>query len=278
MVRTILSILLVLILAACNLPTSPSAATETPDAIATQVSQLLTRVPTATNTAQPADTSTPAPSPTVTETLSPTPEPTATLTATATTSAPANPDDPPDWTDTLDGGKAFYKYENDNTRVTQEGGHLALTGINADGWLGWSLTFSRKPANFRLEAVFTTQACSGTDIYGLMFRAPNANAGYFFGVTCDGRYSLHARNFEDDTDTTLVNLTTGAGILPGSNQTNRLRVRADGNKISLYANGNLLQEVTDSSFTEGNFGAFVAANETAGFTVWMEEISLWNTP
>jgi len=282
MARISLLILLSVALTACNLPTSLSA-TATPDAIATQVSLLLTQAPAiegaaaspnaATSTAAPTITNPPAP----TATVEP-PTPTIAPPAATMTSTPTEASDPPDWTDSLDGGKAFYKYENDNTRVTQAGGHLALTGLNANGWLGWSLTFSRKPGNFRLEAVFTTQACSGTDIYGLMFRAPNANMGYFFGITCDGRYSLHVRDFENDTDTMLINTATATGIIAGSYQTNRLGIHAEGEKISLYANGTLLQQINDTTYSAGNFGAFVAANETPGFTVWMEEISLWNIP
>jgi hypothetical protein len=277
MARISMLILVTILMAACNLPTAPST-TSTPDAIATQVSDLLTKVPTATPAAPvivPSETK--AQDATATVAI-----PTTTLTSTSpaptSTSSPTEANDPPDWTDTLDGGKSFYKYENDNTRVTQEGGHLALTGINANGWLGWSLTFSRKPADFRLEAVFTTQTCSGTDLYGVIFRAPNANAGYFYGVTCDGHYNLHVRDFENDVDTVLINSTNGTGIKTGSNQTNRLGIRAEGEKISLYVNNTLLQEINDATYSSGNLGAFVAANETTGFTVWMEEISLWNIP
>jgi hypothetical protein len=276
--RMFLLVLITLLLAACNLPSAPSA-TATTDAVATQVSELLTKVPSATPATLNTPGSTKAPEVTLTTTnIPPSPTFTSSPAAVTATTAPTNADDPPDWKDTLEGGKAFYKYENDNTRVTQEGGHLALTGINANGWLGWSLTFSRKPADFRLEAVITTQACSGTDLYGIIFRAPNANAGYFFGVTCDGHYNLHVRDFENDTDTVLINSTSATGITPGANQTNHLAVRAEGEKISLYANETLLQEVTDSTYNSGNFGAFVAANETTGFTVWLEEISLWNIP
>lgn len=277
MTRILLLILLSIALTGCNLPTTPSA-TATPDEIATRVSLLLTEAPTQippapTGTAVPTSTNPPVPSATTAPpTLTPIPV------EVTLTSTPTEAGDPPDWTDSLDGGKAFYKYENDNTKVSQEGGHLALTGINANGWLGWSLTFSRKPENFRLEALFTTQSCSGADIYGLVFRAPNANKGYFFGVTCDGRYNLHVRDFEEDSDTVLINLTNGSGIVPGPYQSNRLGVRAEGDKIGLYANGTLLQEIRDPTYGAGNIGAFVAANETTGFTVWMDEISLWNIP
>lgn len=282
MARKWMLITLCLLLAGCNLPTGEALDTATPDRLATEVSVLLAQAPTSTTApAGPAveTAAPPSPEPSATLTQAPPPSPTdAPAPATPTAAPPAVVDDPPDWQDTLEGGKAFYQYENENTRVMQENGRLVLTGINANGWLGWSLTFSRKPANFRLEATFIPQACSGSDLYGLIFRAPNANAGYFYGVTCDGRYNLHVRDFENDTNTVLLNLTSGTGILTGANATNRLAVKAEGSKISLYANGTLLQEITDSTYSEGNYGAFVAANETPGFSVWMDEIALWNLP
>lgn len=271
-----LIVFLAIVLSSCNMPTTPLVGTSTPDLVATQVSSLLTQMPTATLPAQePSATPQPTDTQVPTQAIS---TPTETAVPPTPTTPPASEIDPPDWKDNLDGDKSFYKYENDNTRVSQENGRLVLTGITPNGWLGWSLTFSRKPSDFRLEAVFIPQTCSGADIYGLVFRAPNTNAGYFFGVTCDGRYNLHLRDFENDTDTVLVNLTNGTGIQPGANAVNRLAVKAVGEQISLYVNDTFLQEVSDSTYASGNFGAFVAANETPNFTVWMDEISLWDLP
>jgi hypothetical protein len=277
MARKLFLLMVALILSACNLPTAPTRpVTNTPDAVATQVVKLLTLAP--TNTSAPAATVPAAKTDTPTS-ASPTPTTTNTVPAPATeTTVPTLANNPPDWTDTLNGGKSFYKFENEGTKVTQEGGHLILSGLIANGWLGWSLTYSHKPANFRVEAVFTTQTCSGSDTYGLMFRAPNANSGYFYSVTCDGRYNLHVRDFDNDIDTVLINMTNGQGINAGSNMTNHLAVKAEGDKISLFANDTLLQEVTDATYSSGYFGPIIAANETPGFTVWMEEISLWNLP
>lgn len=263
------------LLAACNMPSSEPVATPTEDAVATQVSQLLTSMPTMT-APLPTDTNSPEASPTNTaEPPTPTPEP---PTPVPSLTAPAPISGEPDWRETLDGGKAFYQFENENSRVTMQDGRLILTGFTANGWHGWSLTFSRQPRNFNLEAIMIPQACSGSDLYGLVFRAPNANSGYFFGVTCDGRYNLHRRDFDDGTNTVLIQLTASTAIQSGSNATNRLGVKANGDRIGLYANGNLLQEIADSSYREGYFGPFVAAYDTAGFTVWMDEISLWNLP
>jgi hypothetical protein len=241
-----------------------------------QISLLLTQMPTATAAATATSTPSVTAEPTQAQpTAESSPTPTATLSAgslRASLGAPA-------WTDSLETGKAFYQYENDNTKVVMTGGALELTGITANGWMGWSLTFSQKPQNFYLDALFTPQTCSGADVYGLVFRAPDTESGYFFGVTCDGRYNLRSRDFGDGTNVAVIELSQNAAIHSGSGQTNRLGVHAVGNKIGLYVNDTLLQEVTDSSYASaGNFGAFVAANNTANFMVKMEEISLWNLP
>ena len=279
--KTALSMILILLLAGCNLPTGPAATTPTADPVATQISLLLTQMPTPTTEA----TATQAPSATAEPTQAqPTAQPPAaesSPTPTATTSAGSLRASlgTASWTDSLETGKAFYQYENDNTKVVMTGGALELTGITSNGWVGWSLTFSQKPQNFYLDAVFTPQTCSGADIYGLVFRAPDTDSGYFFGVTCDGRYSLRWRDFSDGTNVAVVELSQNGAIRSGTGQTNRLGVHAVGNKIGLYANDTLLQEVTDNSQTgAGNIGAFVAANNTANFTVKMEEVSVWNLP
>ncbi len=276
-----------LLLTACNLPSTPMAEAPTEDAVATRVAQMLTSAPTLTAPAAANPTAAPTTTAQPTAAASATSAPTATAAPSATSGptpttpsgAPKNSLGAPTWKDTLDGGKSFYLYDNGNTLVTLENGALVLTGQNANGWLGWSLTYSHPAQNFYIEAVFTTGTCSGADTYGLVFRAPNENAGYFYSVTCDGKYSLHARDFAKDNDSPTVEWTSSSAIHPGSNQTNRLGVMANGDKIDLYANGILMNQITDSSYTDkGNFGALIASNVTAGFTVRMEEISLWKLP
>jgi hypothetical protein len=258
------------LLTACNLPSKPDHLTPTVDAVATQVSVLKTAMPSATT----APTEAPTAAFTATSAPSETPAPaTETPTQPPTETAVA---ERPDWTESFEGGKAFYLYTSPETEVKMENGALVLTGVNANGWLGWSLTYSQKPLNFRLEAVFQTGACAGADLYGLVFRAPNGDSGYFYGVTCDGRYNLYARNFADGTDTQIVALTGSNLIQAGANQTNRLGVQVNGNKIELLSNGEKVWEGEDSTFQDaGYFGAFVAANQTANFTVQMDEINLW---
>jgi hypothetical protein len=272
-------LLLVLIaLPACSMPLAPSVTlTPTTDAVATQVSQLLTAQPTATQPETPTTVPTGTLPPTLTST--PTGEPSATPAPNATPTL--NPDDPrstygnPSWNDTLETAKNFYLYENDNTKIDSTPGSLVLTGKTPNGWIGWTLTYAQNPTNFYLEATFKTGDCADSDLYGMVFRASKENTGYYFGVTCDGQYNLHGRDFNNNEDAEIIALKQASAIHSGANQTNRLGILAQGDRISLYANGTLLEEVTDSTYGSGYFGPFIAANHTANFTVNMDEIDLW---
>lgn len=283
--------LVALLLSACNLPVGPSS-TAKPDDIATRVSQLMTQNPSTTPALVTATGSAGQPSLTPPPAATDTPAAASTATLQATQPAPSGPTatapagDPknslgkPGWQSTSDTSKSFYLYENEGTLVKDDNGLLSMTGKVNNGWLGWSMTHSHPAQNFYLEATFKTQACGGADSYGLVFRSPNDQSGYFFSVTCDGKFSLEARDFTSNTDNTLIKMTPNGAILPGPNQTNRLGVMAKGEKISLYANGVLLQSFTDTTFNpdQGYLGVQIAANLTTGFTVTLQEISLWNNP
>jgi hypothetical protein len=58
-----------------------------------------------------------------------------------------------------------------------------------------------------------------------------------------------------------------------------LGVWLEGNTFRLYVNGVRLDEINDSQFTaEGYSGAVIAAHNTPGFTVYLDELSYWNLP
>src|SRR5690606_17389738 len=126
--------------------------------------------------------------------------------------------------------------------------------------------------------IFEVGACAGADQYGLVFRSPDYVNGYFFSVRCDGRYAFGYWN--EGNYTNLLDWQDGQpAIQAGSNQTNRLGVISDGNRFVLYANGVLLQEITDSTFDEGGHtGALIAGANTPGFTVRVDEIAHWTLP
>lgn len=258
-----------------------------------------------TATAEPA-TVTPEPSPTVEPTAAPPeatattePAPTATMTPLLPTATqPVSPTftppagdprqrlGPPTATDPMDGAFTFVwpTGRDDFSSGSFSGGSMAITALSDTD--GWRMANPRGEAlgNLYLEAIMRTGTCSGSDHYGLIVRVPdvhNPDQGYLYSFTCDGRYSLRRWNGKVGVDgemNWLVNWTASPAIAAGSNQTNRISMFASGSRLILYANGTLLTEVQDSTFSSGYFGVLVGADQTDNLTVYVDEMSYWENP
>jgi hypothetical protein len=217
-------------------------------------------------------------------TLTPEPSPTATVEATTTSS----PDDPrvalgsPTWSEGFENGKSYGLgsdgYSDDQTAIRIDNGALTLTSKNAIGYHGWRTGGPVTAKNAYVEGTFNSGNCAGEDHYGLVLRSPDYVKGYWFMVDCNGEYTF---GYWDDGG--YVNLLTAddtsAIFQGGPNQTNRLGVQAEGNRFRLYANGKLLQEITDETYPDGGrTGAVIAANQTPNYTIRLEEIAFWNLP
>ena len=310
--RMIIVMTLLGLLSACTLPLTTATPPPVSDSdMATRVAKILTEMPTTTSAIPtgelpPIPTSTPevtietatlevesptsmpptsTPEPTATNTSLP---PTATIVASVAPGFTPPPDNPrtklgtANWTDPMDDGDNWPTGPDKYTSIGFSDGKLKLTGLTTTD--GWRLVSTEKLTNMYLEMTVSTGNCSGSDRYGFLFRVPNAfeaNRGYLFGISCDGSYSFRewdATIGAKGLMTTHINWTNDTAIQAGSNKTNTIGVMAVGDKLVLYANGVLLKEVKDGTFTEGSFGIFVGARETTNFTISVDEISYWKNP
>ncbi len=164
------------------------------------------------------------------------------------------------------------------TQISFQNSFMELTSLQAVD--GWRLTFDSLK-NAYVEMTVNSGACLPKDRYGLVLRVPstaNANRGYLVGFTCDGKYSIRKWDGVANTMDNLVAWKTNAAISAGANKTNRLGVMLQGGKIGLYANGVLLGEAQDSTWSEGHFGVYAGAHESGKYTLRVDEISYWNLP
>ncbi len=249
-------------------------ATEVSQRLATELSREATAQaqPTTTPTALP-HTATPLPTEAPTATAEPTATPTETPTSTPLPSDPRQTLGAPTWRDTFQDAANWYLFEDDHTKVSLDDDALILKAKNADGWSGWALSWP-VVENFYLEATFTPGDCTGLDRYGLIARAPDANHGYLFGATCDGNYAL--RDWDGETFRMLKIWTPSTAIHQGSGQTNRLGILADGDRLTLFVNGERLDEIEDGTYSKGAIGLFVGAVNTPGFAVAVSEAAYWD--
>ncbi len=299
------------LLAGCGLIDRATPTISEEDMMATQVAQILTSMPTSSNaegkiptpvqltqlptvttaasltstslpsaTGAPTATSAlPSATPQATATNSPVPQPTIAYTPPA--SDPTTKLGGADWSDSMDDGNNWPTGADKFTDISFADGMMRLTGLSTTD--GWRMTYPELE-NFYLEVTFQVNDCKGSDRYGVINRVPvlnNPDRGYLFGFTCDGKFSLRRWNASIGDKGEMVNLIdwkTSAAINPGSSQTNRLGLMAVGDRLILYANGQNIGEVKDSTFAKGYFGIFVGARETENFTIRVDQVRVWNNP
>lgn len=239
-----------------------------------------------TPTALAPATDTPEPE-TPTPTLTASPEFTSTATASSTPELSPTPtlgaEDPrsslnmPTWVDSFEDQSDWALYSDAHARfeIVEDGLHM--TAFKPDFFNSWVLSW-RKVKDLYLEASGSFGACGGRDSYGLMIRSTGGNngyTGYLFGISCDGRYSL--RSWDGESMATIVGWTTDESIQAGPEKSNRVGIWADGDKLSLYVNGEFLMQVNDTLHEdEGLFGLFVSSGQTTDFTTLVKEIAFWN--
>lgn len=271
---------------------SPTPALPTPEALIPATVTPGEVVPTATATQVPAAANpTATPPPTLTP-GNPTPTPPPTLTPTSGPTATVSKDDPrprqgnPTSTDPMDNSTHWIWPTglNDFTAIDFASGAMNLTSLKTT--TGWRLANPTGEAfsNLYLEAIIKTGTCATNDQYGMIVRVPvikDADQGYLFGFTCDGHYSLRLWDGTVGTKgqmTRLVDWTASKAIYAGSNQINRIGLMMIGGRMLMYANGTLLGEVTNNTYSSGYFGLYVGGAQTPNFTIQVDEMSYWDNP
>jgi hypothetical protein len=62
----------------------------------------------------------------------------------------------------------------------------------------------------------------------------------------------------------------------GTNKQNVLGIKAIGDKLTIYANGHQVGEVTDNTYKSGRYGVFVSPEITANYTYRVIQMSYWD--
>jgi hypothetical protein len=262
---------------------TPRVIHDTPQASNTPLIVTETEIGSSQENSAPTSTRTPK-TPTITKTPADTKTPSDTLEPSLT---PPNADPRstlgnPTFSDPMDNpDKSTWPVGKDDfTSNGFDDGHMWLTGLTFKP--GWIVSANHIDDAY-IEETVKTEGCSGSDNYGIIFRVPvlrTADRGYLFAISCEGKYSLWAwdgRVGTNGTRTVLIDWKASKYIHSGSNQTNRVGVWAQDNKLTLYVNGAKLDETKTSTYSQGYVGVFINPDVTTKFTVEVTELKIWNT-
>ena len=179
----------------------------------------------------------------------------------------------PTWVDTFDNAANWTLINNDYTVWEIKNGSLAMTGLQAGDIDRWGMSKHPPAKDFYLEIKAKTGGkCRAFDAYGVIVRAPDSDAGYVFGFSCNGEYRLYKWDGIDFKG--IQGFTPSKYIHTGPFTTNQMGIMARGDSLKLYANGHLLGEFMDPYYTEGMFGLYIGPLYTANFKVVIDEIAL----
>jgi len=157
-------------------------------------------------------------------------------------------------------------------------GRLVMTALKPIGDQ-WRVAQPSYLSDFYLQASFSTgSTCSGKDGYGLIVRAPDSPtgsilSGYIFSFSCDGKYRVY--RMDNGNFNGIQNWTTSPIIKSGSNQSNMMGVYGNADRFQLYANGMLIYEFSDSTYSGGLFGLVIRSENTSNFQTLVDEIASW---
>lgn len=180
----------------------------------------------------------------------------------------------PDGTEDFNNEKNWTTFDSPCFKSSIIWGQFIMTAKGIPQTLCWEVSWSQLD-NFYLETTYERpETCDPQDRFGMLFRAPDNNRGYLYGVDCGGNYSLSI--WDGQSTTVLVEPTNSDAILNVPGENNRLGLLTFGENISLYANGVYLETVTDFTFLDqGKIGYFVRAAQETPFTVRYNQLLLW---
>ncbi len=254
-IRTLWPVLLITlgIVAVCGAACSRQTASETTPVIV-YVEITATRPPA---TVTPIPTFTPQPSVTSSPTPTDTPLPPTKTPLPTATRLPAGTLFIEDFSSMQAAEQKGWSFESDET-VQYAWSPAGLdVSLKKKNWMAWNMP-DGEYRNFGAEVEVEAKS-AGYGEYGLVFRAGD-DAGYFFGVTTEGRYFLN-KMVDGEWASAPLNNIASSSVKRGQ-ATNRLSVLARGSELALYINGTPVRTIADKSITKGKVGIFAGTGSS----------------
>lgn len=226
--------------------------------------------PAATDTPEPTEAPTDTPEATPTITNTPTPEPTL----------PQGIDElnlgAPDASYNFDSKGAFYTYSDSTSQVEVKDGTLQYKIYDSISYTIWSYSALELQDYYFEISVRMPDNCTGKDRGGVIFGTPlgETEEGLNYQISCDGMYRLFL--WDGSQTITLVPWTSSSELDAGPGKTNKIGVIHQGEKITLYINGELVDQLSDDTYVgEARIGINMGVDNHDNVTIYFDDAAYW---
>ena len=172
------------------------------------------------------------------------------------------------------GNGSYWDFENDYLLSKTMNGQLEFTSKGTPWWSSWYTTSPEQKDGY-FETTFTMPNCSGSDRFGLVIRWSKTNQFYYLGVTCDGTWGFSYYN-ESNSTIDLISYTS-TDALNKPTESNRIGILAKNNDFEFYINGQKVGSAThDAVNNTGTFGFISRSAGTQNFKTLIDKLEYWS--
>ncbi len=147
--------------------------------------------------------------------------------------------------------------EPDNS-VEYDGEALRMR-MSVDNWFVWSTPNNEKYENIHIEVTVVNNDGAPNTAFGILCNQQEADESYYYmGFTPSGEYAI-AKSETGETDIFLTNDDQWAvsNVVPQNASSYRVGADCGNGILTLYVNGQVIDSVSDNSYTSGGVGLFV---------------------
>ncbi len=161
--------------------------------------------------------------------------------------------------------------ESDETAIFYSAGTLQIN-LKAPQWTVWT-SATITATNFYAEADSFHVRGPLNNQLGLVFRLVDNDNFYLYSISHAGYFRLDKK--VDGEWVTLLEWAESTAIVSGEGVANLLGVLAEGDQLTLLANGTVLATYQDDSYAQGGIGVAAGVFEDADVLVAFDDLRVW---
>jgi hypothetical protein len=152
---------------------------------------------------------------------------------------------------------------NDTSRTTEYYNNAYRITVNDTNSDAWANPGKESFTDTQIEVDATKNGGPDDNDFGIICRYTDVDQFYYGVISSDGYYGIMKMTTDGGTPIGNDSLLESDKIIQGA-AANHIRFDCVGSSLSLYVNGTLIDQQTDSDFTTGNVGLIAGTFDTAG--------------
>lgn len=125
----------------------------------------------------------------------------------------------------------------------------------------WSTPNDEKYENIHIEVTAINKSTDSAGAFGIICKLRITNTSYYFAVTGAGEYAIGKYTFAGNTLLTNNGQWVKSDKVAADADSYRMGVDCGKNTLALYVDGQLVDSVSDTTYTSGNVGLFAWSGE-----------------